>query len=493
MFDNMVITGSESDLVTAIQNGTAVAVCDGSYMPKADKKRGSACLIIECQLTQARLVLICQSPGTYANAYRSEMTGLYAGMCVIHAFCLAHQIKTGTMSISCDNDGALWKTAMEVPRVTYKQKSSDLLRGIHYLKSMIPIKWTFTEVSGHQDDLHDYEDLDRISQLNVQCDTAAKKLLRECIHNNALQPYRLPFQGWRCQIDNVWRSDEVGTAVRDTIGKKKIMNHLIKTGRMSAEQFNLIYWDPIGTTMAASPQLYQLWASKQVTRFCGTGRMMMAMKLWDNDRCPCCKTVEETTYHILTCPDTDMADCFTSGTNDLKEWLQDHDTHPVLQDFLLQYIRQQDRSTFSQLPELPTELTTLAKDQDTIGWQNCLEGKLPYSLYLFQELYLDTLDTKRTITGWAAGLVDHILHITHMSWKHRCDVVHARELDGLKTTESNTLQDEIRTQFLLGHHNLQQEDHHLLQTGLEAILSLYGPEKKAWLDTIRVARAIHRT
>jgi hypothetical protein len=271
------------------------------------------------------------------------------------------------------------------------------------------------------------------------------------------------------------------------------MNHLIKTGRMSAEQFNLIYWDPIGTTMAASPQLYQLWASKQVTRFCGTGRMMMAMKLWDNDRCPCCKTVEETTYHILTCPDTDMADCFTSGTNDLKEWLQDHDTHPVLQDFLLQYIRQQDRSTFSQLPELPTELTTLAKDQDTIGWQNCLEGKLPYSLYLFQELYLDTLETKRTITGWAAGLVDHILHITHMTWKHRCDVVHARELDGLKTTESNTLQDEIRTQFLLGHHNLQQEDHHLLQTGLEAILSLYGPEKKAWLDTIRVARAIHRT
>jgi hypothetical protein len=141
---------------------------------------------------------------------------------------------------------------------------------------------------------------------------------------------------------------------------------------------------------------------------------------------------------------------------------------------------EQYQLTFSQLPELPAELTTLAKDQDTIGWQNCLEGKLPYSLYLFQELYLDTLETKRTITGWAAGLVDHILHITHMTWKHRCDVVHARELDGLKTTESNTLQDEIRAQFLLGHHNLQQEDHHLLKPGLEAILSLYlyGPEKK---------------
>eukprot|EP00978_Attheya_sp_CCMP212_P031889 scaffold122228_cov39-Attheya_sp.AAC.1 len=109
-------------------------------MPKADKKRGSTCVIIECQLTKSRLVLVCQSLGTYANAYRSEMMGLYAGMCVAHAFCLAYQIESGAMSMSCDNDGALWKTAMDVPKVTYKQKSSDLLRGIHYLKSMIPIR-----------------------------------------------------------------------------------------------------------------------------------------------------------------------------------------------------------------------------------------------------------------------------------------------------------------------------------------------------------------
>jgi len=220
--------------------------------------------------------------------------------------------------------------------------------------------------------------------------------------------------------------------------------------------------------------------------------MMMAMKMWDNDRCPCCKSTEETTYHILTCPDSDMVDCFHSGLEDLKEWLTQHETHPVLQEFLLQYIQKRDESTFSQLPNLPLALTSLAHDQDTIGWQNCLEGKLPYSLYLFQEEHLHTLDTKRTITGWAAGLVDHILQITHMTWTHRCDVVHARELDGLKTIESNTLQDAIRTQFLLGHHNLQPEDHHLLQTGLESILSLFGLDKKAWLDTIRVARTIHR-
>jgi hypothetical protein len=348
---------------------------------------------------------------------------------ITHAFCLAYNIEKGAMSISCDNDTAPWKTAMEVPKVNYKQKSSDLLRGIHHLKHLIPITWTFTPVLGHADDDIAYADLDRISQLNVQCDTEAKKFLKACIYQNATQPYRLPFQGWRCQIDNVWMSDEVGTAVRDTVGRTKVMNHLIKTKQMTAAQFNLIYWEPIGTTMSSSPQLYQLWASKQVTRFCATGRMMLAMKMWDNDRCPCCKTVEETTKHILTCTDPEMADCFALALEDLECWLDAHETHPSLQEFLVNYIKSQGTSTFSQLPNLPQDMLTLASDQDAIGWHNCLKGKLPYSLYLFQELYLDSLDTRRTITGWAAGLVKHILHITHLAWKHRCDVVHAREAD----------------------------------------------------------------
>eukprot|EP00978_Attheya_sp_CCMP212_P008750 scaffold20541_cov58-Attheya_sp.AAC.5 len=117
MFDHISITGSKEDLAMAIREGTAVAVCDGSYMPKADKKRGSTCLIIECQLTKTKLVMVCQSPGTYTNAYRSEMMGLYASMCITHAFCLAYDIEARTMSISCDNDGALWKTAMDVPKM----------------------------------------------------------------------------------------------------------------------------------------------------------------------------------------------------------------------------------------------------------------------------------------------------------------------------------------------------------------------------------------
>eukprot|EP00978_Attheya_sp_CCMP212_P008751 scaffold20541_cov58-Attheya_sp.AAC.6 len=154
--------------------------------------------------------------------------------------------------------------------------------------------------------------------------------------------------------------------------------------------------------MSTSPQLYQLWASKQVTRFCATGRMMLTMKMWDNDRCPCCKAVEETTKHILTCPYPNMADCFALVLEDLEIWLDEHETHPALKEFLVQYIKSQGTCKFSHLPDLPPQdMLILASDQDEIGWHNCLESKLPFSLYQFQELYLDTLDTRRAITGWA--------------------------------------------------------------------------------------------
>jgi hypothetical protein len=96
------------------------------------------------------------------------------------------------------------------------------------------------------------------------------------------------------------------------------------------------------------------------------------------------------------------------GLKKPEEEKKEHETNPIPQEFLDQCIKIQDTSTFSQLPDLPQDMIILASDQDEIGWHNCLEGKLPYSPYQFQELYFDTLDTRRTIMGWATGLVEHI-------------------------------------------------------------------------------------
>jgi hypothetical protein len=490
-FQHMQLIGNEIAFARCIEKGSIAACCDGSYMKELDANRGSTCLIMECQKTKQRFTICCQSPGTHANAYRAEMMGLYLAMCITHAFCLTYNIQSGHISLSCDNDGCLWRTAMTVPKVSHRQKHSDILRAIHFLKLQIPISWTFSEVKGHQDDFIQYEDLDRVSQLNVMCDAEAKRFLVTAIDQNASQPYKIPFQGWRCQVLSDWQTDEVGPAVRKCIGRQRARDHLSMNGRLPSSVFDLIQWDPIGDHLDSSPQLYRLWAIKHVSRFCATGKMMFAMKKWKDAKCPCCRLVTETTDHLSLCSDPDMETCFMDSVIDFSNWLEEHDCEPDLAKFFISYLSLRNKSTFSTLQGLPWKLYRIGAEIDYIRWHHVLEGKLPQSLYTLQANYLQEIGSRQNIKTWSASFVGGLLQILHTMWLHRCDVVHLREADGLKVQESQDLQNEIIQEYILGSYHLPTEDMHLLEPSLDELLALHGPEKKAWLDTIRIARQFH--
>jgi hypothetical protein len=412
-------------------------------------------------------------------------------MCITHAFCITYEIKSGHLSLSCDNDGALWRTAMQVPKVSHRQKHSDILRAIHYLKPLIPVSWTFSEVKGHQDDFIQYDDLDRISQLNVMCDSEAKRFLVAAIDQSTSQPYRIPFQGWRCRVLSEWQTDEVGPAVRKCIGRQRAREHLSTSGRLPSSVFDTINWDPIGDHLDSSAQLYRLWAIKHVSRFCATGKMMFAMKKWTDAKCPCCRLVTETTDHLSVCPDPEMETCFTEAVNDFSDWLDEHECDPDLAKFFIRYLSLRNESTFSNLDALPWKLYRIGIEIDFIRWNHILEGKLPYSLFILQEKHLKDIESRQNIKTWSASFVGGLLQILHTMWLHRCDVVHLREADGLKVQESLDLQNEITQEYILGDFQLPLEDMYLLDPSLDELLALYGPEKKAWLDTIRIARQFH--
>ena len=56
----------------------------------------------------------------------------------------------------------------------------------------------------------------------------------------------------------------------------------------------------------------------------------------------------------------------------------------------------------------------LAKDHDSIGWQNFTEGRIS-KLYLeYQRRYYKTLkDCRQYVTTWAVGLIKNIFKIVH--------------------------------------------------------------------------------
>lgn len=64
-------------------------------------------------------------------------------------------------------------------RVSPRHKHCDIIGPITILKERIQIDIKGEHVKGHQDDLVEFEELDRMSQLNVMMDLEAKEFMKE--------------------------------------------------------------------------------------------------------------------------------------------------------------------------------------------------------------------------------------------------------------------------------------------------------------------------
>ena len=76
-------------LILAIQEGHAIAVCDGSYMPTLAPDLGAASWWVEDPLSQQAMHGTVQTSGLEADvdSYRSELQGVHATLLALLAFC----------------------------------------------------------------------------------------------------------------------------------------------------------------------------------------------------------------------------------------------------------------------------------------------------------------------------------------------------------------------------------------------------------------------
>ena len=114
-------------VTSSIHHGTLLLVCDGSYLPNLTTSRGAAAWILECQSTKHRVTCMHGSPTTTANAYRSELTGVYSALLFISIICDHYKITNGTIPFYCDCKAAIFKSLTSIIRVIQSVKHSDLL------------------------------------------------------------------------------------------------------------------------------------------------------------------------------------------------------------------------------------------------------------------------------------------------------------------------------------------------------------------------------
>ncbi len=155
LMDDLII-----DLQNSIINNTSKTVSDGSYIK--EHGLGTAGWII---LTESNATIRCSCPcpgdKDVQCSYRSELMDILSVIIYINDFCQSYHINQGSMTLGCENEGAVSASILPLfpPSLPTKRQHFDLITSIHEAIKRSPITWTFIHVSGHQDDIKEWHEL----------------------------------------------------------------------------------------------------------------------------------------------------------------------------------------------------------------------------------------------------------------------------------------------------------------------------------------------
>jgi hypothetical protein len=480
----------------AISNGTAVMVSDGSYKALLSTEIGAAAWILECSQTGATCCGECSTSGlrNEVNAYRSELQGCHAGLLGLYAFSIYHQLQGGSVTFHFDNDAGVDKSAERHLNVPERYKHADLVRAIRVivfrLRTEHDIIITFDKVQGHRLRHVRYDQLTRPEQLNEMMDIRAKARVDRIFSQRIPPPPKsIKFEGWSFWIDDIKATTDPTDMLLQRIHEGTMRDWLSRPDHlwMTAAGFDLVDWQSVHTSLKGFPEMFRVWASKHMSRFCGVGRMQHICGFWDNSHCPRCKEDNETTTHILICPDEDAGREWRNRVANLGIWLLEMDTHPSIKTCIMESLSLRATTTLFS-PNADHICMTAALEQDEIGWQNFVEGKISKSWGVLQWNHYQEQLSVRSGDKWSTGLVTQLLELTHGMWKHRNSILHAVDAQGLPLQQAAELEAAIHSEFRKGTEGLARKDQHFIRRGRDDVFSMSVIDKRGWLRGIQLAR-----
>jgi hypothetical protein len=130
-------------VASSIQNSSAIAVSDGSYIDTF----GTAAWIIESEeLTQISGRLITPGEPKVHSSYRSELSGLHCIIYIMHKICQFYNISEGEINFDCDSESAIDQVFQPEGQCTTDSNTFDLVGATQSLHRLSPIQWSYSQV-----------------------------------------------------------------------------------------------------------------------------------------------------------------------------------------------------------------------------------------------------------------------------------------------------------------------------------------------------------
>jgi hypothetical protein len=413
-------------LVQSIQQGDCMVVADGSYMPDIRTDLCSTAFFFECKAGRGRLVGSFSDINTAANAYRGELLGLMAVHLVLSGIAKLYSDLSGKVEVYSDCAGAIEKLAnLPSGRLSVQCKHSDILKNILINCSNLPFKVEMIHIAAHQDDREDFNNLSRPAQLNCAADAGAKRQLLEASVTELPGRQRFPLEPIACFVGKNKMTSDTSDKIRFWAHRRLAREAMVDSKILLGRQFDGIAWEAVYDALHSVPQMFQLWACKQVWDIAGTNYLRSK---WDKSVkgwCPSCRRSRETAAHVVMCSEAGRVDTLHRTVDFMEEWLSEVGTNPALQTCIIRYAHGRGYLTMSDIcSDLGHQYREMAVEQDVIGWRRFMEGMISKQLVCIQADYRAHTGEGIRAMAWASQFVVWLLEVTHSQWIYRNIQVH---------------------------------------------------------------------
>ena len=364
----------------ALINGTLYLVSDGSYQKDVDPDVCSCAFCLVCTESLRRISCTWAERSKCTSNYRGELLGALGYLLILKAVIpndrnvLVDISNLPASEAFCDNMGVVKHGRLPLKALSEKQVHSDILGHIKYLLRSLPARTRFTHVRAHMRKVLAEEDMTLEQILNDEMDEQAVDALVTAVRDDDFITTQFPHERITMQCGEERVTASPTEAIYDWNGQRTAMELFEEKDIISKELFHHIYWEGLGKVMKTQfNSSFSTFYSKHMIRCCGVCHHLHEIDPSIPNVCPCCESPDETTGHIILCPNKDRTTLYNKSVQELVKWMYSVQTSPILIRMIGKYLDARNTmsivDTLNYVEQETTELELeLAKDHDSIGW-----------------------------------------------------------------------------------------------------------------------------
>ena len=381
------------------------------------------------------------------------------------------------LNIYCDGREALRKASIPLRWARGAGAQYDILGAIWNLRRRLRCSPTFLHVKGHQD--LPFDDLDPQSKLNHQMDSRAKSFLRT---RPPVPPSEIFLEPWYVSVSGEKFSGNLRSDLREHCTASDLLTWWLHRQKPQASTFHRIDWDALHSAMQSLRLSRRHWIAKHAAGICGVGKVLKRWKWQTHDKCPRCSQPEDA-VHVWACPAASAVAVWEESIERLNLWMQQTNTLPLLREFLCRQLLRWKRGEDLQVDcSCPPLLLQAIQEQDMIGWDAFLEGRVSKLWAVVQHEHYTASGKRNTGQRWLSLLIRKLLDVAWDQWEHRCGQAHHQA----EPAHDHSIRQAVEEALRGGPGHLTGRDRQYFQFP-ERVWALPTSKKAGWLANVDAA------